>query len=90
MGKSEEVLRGDKGGMSRKIRCAGREIQYGGLANQRSSISEERNDDRLYWKSEGRIVLFEGERQHNATRGKWPDFIHATEEERTEMIALCY
>jgi len=76
--------------MSWKISCAGREIQYGGLANQRLSISEERNDDWLCWKSEGLIVPFEGERQHNDTRGKWPYFIHATEEEMAEMIALCY
>jgi len=59
------------------------------LQNQRLSISEERNDDGLYWKSEGLIVPFEGERQHNDTRGKEPYFIHATEEEMAEMIALC-
>jgi hypothetical protein len=57
--------------------------------NQRSSISEERNDGGLYWKSEGFILLFEGERQHNDTRGKEPCFIHATEEEMAEMIASC-
>lgn len=75
--------------MSWKISCAGREIQYGGIASQQSSISEERNDGWLYWKSEGLIVLIEGERQHNDTRGKWPYFIHATKEEQAEMIAKC-
>ena len=59
------------------------------LQNQRSSISEERNDDGLHWKSEGFILPFEGERQHNDTRGKEPYFIHATEEEMAEMIAPC-
>ena len=59
------------------------------LQNQRLSISEERNDDGLYWKSEGFILPFEGERQHNDTRGKEPYFIHATEEEMAEMIASC-
>ncbi len=59
------------------------------LQNQRSSIREYRNGDWLYWKSEGFILLFEGERQHNDTRGKEPCFIHATEEEKAEMIALC-
>ncbi len=76
--------------MSRKISCAGREIQYGGIANQQISISEERNDVWLYWKSEGLIVLIEGERQQNATRGKRPYFIQATKEEQAEMIATCY
>jgi retron-type reverse transcriptase len=37
------------------------------LQNQRSSISEERNDGGLCWKSEGFILPFEGERQHNDT-----------------------
>ncbi len=89
-GQNERVLRGYKSGMSRKISCAGREIQFGGIASQQSSISEERNDEWPYWKSEGFIVPIEGERQQNDTRGKEPCFIHATEEEQAEMIATCY
>lgn len=34
----------------------------------------------LSWDSEGFIVPFEDERQHNAIRGKGPYFVHATNE----------
>lgn len=47
------------------------------LQHQRDSISEERNESGPYWKSEGLIVPFEDERQHNDIRGKGPYFVHA-------------
>ncbi len=68
--------------MEDKLCRTGDPIWWFFLQNRRSSISEERNDDGLYWKSEGFILLFDGERQHNDTVGKRPCFIHATEEEK--------
>ena len=49
----------------------------------------QRNRDRLYRESEGFIVPFEGERQHNDTRGKEPCFVHATEEWRIRGLPCC-
>ena len=47
-----------------------------------------RNHRWSYRKSEGDIVPFEGERQHNSTRGKVPYFVHATKELKIKEIAM--
>ena len=43
----------------------------------------------LWWESEGSIVPFEGQGQHNPVRGKGPCFVHATEEWRIRRLPLC-
>ena len=53
------------------------------------SYKEIRNRHRPYRESEGFILPFEGERQHNDTRGKEPCFVHATEEPRVRGLPLC-
>jgi len=45
--------------------------------NQRYSISEERNEYWLCWKSEGFIISFEIARQHNAIVEKEHYFVQA-------------
>jgi len=56
-------------------------------ANLTVVYKRERKDDWLQRKSEGRIVPFEVERQHNARRGKVPCFVEADREARREVIA---
>ena len=45
-----------------------------------------RNCGGPYRESEGFIVPFEGQGQHNPTRGKGPCFVRATEERRTRGL----
>ena len=40
-----------------------------------------------WWESEGSIVPFEGQEQHNPARGKGPCFVRATKERRAMEIA---
>jgi len=53
------------------VACSGRYVVQDGrsntvvVQNQRVAISEERNANRLYWKSEGFIVPIAGAGQHN-------------------------
>ncbi|RPI72858.1 MAG: hypothetical protein EHM38_01305 [Geobacteraceae bacterium] len=48
-----------------------------------------RKRNRPYRESEGFIVPFESEGQHNPGRGKEPCFVHATEEWRRRGLPCC-
>jgi len=86
-GSAVTINRGGRGGMSRKITSAVREIHCVASAELATmAYKQSRNRHWSQWKSEGRIVPFEGLRQHNSVRGKGPCFIHATNEPRVRRL----
>lgn len=88
-GRSSDVLvmeaasgsrRGNRDGMCWKLNCPVLEIHNGGGGACQLLRIRIRNRGRSLWKSEGFIVPFEPEGQHNPGRGKGPCFVHATKE----------
>ena len=84
-GKTEMALidsRGSRDGMFSKIYCPVLETRLRGWGGHRSLRIRKRKRGDLGRESEGFIVPFESEGQHNPGRGKGPCFVHATEERR--------
>ena len=74
--------RGSRGGMFSKIYCPVLEARLWGWGGHRSLRIRKRKRSGPGRESEGFIVPFEFEGQHNPGRGKGPCFVRATEERR--------
>ena len=88
-GITEVVLidsRGSRVGMFSKIYCPVLEARLWGWGDHRPLRIRKRNRNGCRRESEGFIVPFEAEGQHNPGRGKEPCFVHATEERRIEGL----
>ena len=74
--------RGSRGGMFSKIYCPVLETHHRGWGGHQPLRIRQRKRSGPRWESEGFIVPFEFEGQHNPGRGKGPYFVHATKERR--------
>lgn len=80
--------RGSRGGMFWKIDYPVLETRQGRCVPPTSVYKE----TKAQWpetESEGFIVPFEAEGQHNPGRGKGPCFVHATKEQRIRGLPCC-
>ena len=86
--RSRGISRGSRDGMYRKKDNAEREARSSGsaeLPTRPDKASAERGHG-LTRDSEGFIVPFESQGQHNPVRGKGPYFVHATNESRIRRL----
>ena len=81
--------RGSKDGMLRKIHCPVLETRCTGWGDHRLLRIRKRKRRSVQRESEGFIVPFETEGQHNPGRGKEPCFVRATKELRIEGLHSC-
>lgn len=83
------ISRGSKDGMLSRIYCPVLETRSGGWGGHRPMRIRQRKRSGPRRESEGLIVPFEAEGQHNPGRGKEPCFVHATEERRIRGLPCC-
>ena len=81
--------RGSRVGMLSKIYCPVLETRFGRWGDHRLLRIRKRKRSGLERESEGFIVPFETEGQHNPGRGKEPCFVRATEGRRIEGLRCC-
>ena len=81
--------RGSKDGMLWKIYCPVLETRCAGWGDHQPLRIRKRRRSRVQRESEGFILPFETEGQHNPGRGKEPCFVRATEELRIEGLHSC-
>jgi hypothetical protein len=81
--------RGSRVGMFSKIDCPVLEIHPRRWGGYRPVCIRKRKQAGLGWKSEGFILPFEAEGQHNPRQGKEPCFVHATEGQRIRGLPQC-
>jgi len=86
---TSENFRGSRDGMLWKINSPVLETRYGDVEEYQPTHIRQRNRVGLYRESEGFIIPFEGQGQHNPARGKGPYFVHATEEWRDKGLQRC-
>jgi hypothetical protein len=81
--------RGSKDGMLRKIQCPVLETRFAGWGDHQPLRIRKRKRSGPERESEGFIVPFEIEGQHNPGQGKEPCFVRATEERRIRGLPCC-
>ena len=81
--------RGSRVGMFSKICCPVLETHLGRWGDHRPLRIRKRKRSGLERESEGFIVPFETEGQHNPGRGKEPCFVRATEGRRIRGLPCC-
>ena len=84
------ISRGSRGGMWRKTGNPVLETHQSDAGGASTAVYKgDRSHGGLWWESEGSIVPFEDQGQHNPVRGKGPCFVHATEEWRIRGLQRC-
>ena len=81
--------RGNRVGMYWKFNCPVLETRFGRWGDHRLLCIRKRKHSGRERESEGFIVPFETEGQHNPGRGKEPCFVHATKERRIKGLPCC-
>jgi len=81
--------RGSRVGMFSQIYCPVLETRRRRWGDHRPLRIRKRKRSGCRRESEGFIVPFESEGQHNPRRGKEPCFVHATEEQRIRGLPKC-
>lgn len=81
--------RSSRGGMIRKTDYPVLEARFWGWGVHRPLRIRRRKRNGQKRESEGFIVPFESEGQHNPGRGKGPCFVHATKERRIRGLPCC-
>lgn len=81
--------RGSRVGMFLKICCPVLEPHFGRWGGHRPLRIRQRKRSGPERESEGFIVPFEAQGQHNPRRGKEPCFVHATEGRRIRGLPWC-
>ena len=81
--------RGSRDGMHSKIYCPVLETRLRGWGGHRPLRIRQRKRSGPRRESEGFIVPFESEGQHNPGGGKGPCFVRATEERRIRGLPCC-